>query len=363
MNGDIEPENHDEHNNWLEKEVDQISIWKHPVTTLILSIRYICNYFIYLTKKLFNSRLLYLLIIFISFVTYIELSPTNQYVHYWYHYIKNPSIWYSKWIILGFLSSFGFGCGVHTFLLYLGPFVMSVVLAAQECSSIDFPSPPYPHQVICPCEKNGTDHCVDNPSIQLSHVPLMDIFFKIALESFLWGFGTAIGELPPYLMTKKTADHRKDQTSWMGPKIELIVQKLGFWGILIFASFPNPFFDLAGVICGTNKVKFSTFFLATFIGKACIKVLIQVSVVILMFSEHHFEQIITLVPSDFVKVMFVDWLDEFKKQLHSGTVVTKHSTISQIIKFGPPLVIGWSVGSFLNTLAKEQKREDLLKDL
>ncbi len=28
----------------------------------------------------------------------------------------------------------------------------------------------------------------------------------VQLEAFLWGFGTALGELPPYFVAKKAAD-------------------------------------------------------------------------------------------------------------------------------------------------------------
>ena len=31
-------------------------------------------------------------------------------------------------------------------------------------------------------------------------VPFWDVYSAVALEAFLWGFGTAIGELPPYFV-------------------------------------------------------------------------------------------------------------------------------------------------------------------
>lgn len=50
------------------------------------------------------------------------------------------------WVGLGVLSSVGLGTGLHTFLLYLGPHIASVTLAAYECNSLDFPQPPYPDE-------------------------------------------------------------------------------------------------------------------------------------------------------------------------------------------------------------------------
>lgn len=57
------------------------------------------------------------------------------------------NLWFAiYWIGLGVLSSVGFGSGLHTFLLYLGPHIASVTLAAYECNSLNFPSPPYPDE-------------------------------------------------------------------------------------------------------------------------------------------------------------------------------------------------------------------------
>lgn len=50
------------------------------------------------------------------------------------------------WLGLGVVSSVGLGTGLHTFLLYLGPHIASVTLAAYECNSLDFPQPPYPDE-------------------------------------------------------------------------------------------------------------------------------------------------------------------------------------------------------------------------
>ena len=54
---------------------------------------------------------------------------------------------------LGILSSVGLGTGLHTFLLYLGPHIASVTMAAYACGSLDFPQPPYPDEILCPDEE------------------------------------------------------------------------------------------------------------------------------------------------------------------------------------------------------------------
>lgn len=55
--------------------------------------------------------------------------------------------------------------------------------------------------------------------------------------------------------------------------------------MLVAASIPNPLFDLAGLMCGHFQVKFTTFFVATLIGKAINKVSLQICCIIVGFSK------------------------------------------------------------------------------
>ncbi|XP_076081253.1 vacuole membrane protein 1-like isoform X1 [Mytilus galloprovincialis] len=100
-------------------------------------------------------------------------------------------IWCAYWLGLGVLSSVGLGTGLHTFLLYLGPHIAAVTLAAYECKSTNFPEPPYPTEIVCP--EGVTDG---------STVSLWTIMNKVRLEAIMWGAGTALGELPPYFMAR-----------------------------------------------------------------------------------------------------------------------------------------------------------------
>jgi len=50
------------------------------------------------------------------------------------------------------------------------------------------------------------------------------------------------------------------------------LKRNAFITVLVAASIPNPLFDLAGIMCGHFQVQFTTFFLATLIGKAINKV-------------------------------------------------------------------------------------------
>lgn len=110
----------------------------------------------------------------------------------------------------------------------------------------------------------------------------------------MWGAGTAIGELPPYFMARASvlsAQEDEDQDEELmefeqlleaekkgtksisfGDRMRLgifkVIKRVGFMGILLCASIPNPLFDLAGITCGHFLVKFSTFFGATLIGNS-----------------------------------------------------------------------------------------------
>lgn len=92
------------------------------------------------------------------------------------------------WIFLGVLSSIGLGTGLHTFVLYLGPFIAKVTLAATVCGSVDF-------------EVSGPSAFLCNNSVPQG-VTLWEIFRKVEFPALCWGFGTAIGELPPYFVAR-----------------------------------------------------------------------------------------------------------------------------------------------------------------
>merc|ERR1711872_702407 len=72
-------------------------------------------------------------------------------------------------------------------------------------------------------------------------------------------------------------------------KVQQLVEKVGFFGILACASIPNPLFDVAGITCGPFLIPFWTFFGATLIGKAIIKMHIQKIFVIFAFNQHLLE--------------------------------------------------------------------------
>jgi len=87
--------------------------------------------------------------------------------------------------------------------------------------------------------------------------------------------------------------------SWIKLKKIVInsIGSFGFFRIMLFASIPNPLFDLAGLTCGHLLVPFWTFFGATLIGKAVNKTLIQSIFVLTAFSKDHLEALINFIES------------------------------------------------------------------
>ncbi|XP_024117603.1 vacuole membrane protein 1, partial [Oryzias melastigma] len=131
------------------EEREELWMWKKPVLTL----RYFFLELLVILRgwmgRLWQHRqtaLGLLILLILLFIAYCIDGAHQKYVRY----VEKKTLWCAYWAGLGILSSVGLGTGLHTFLLYLGPHIASVTLAAYECGSVDFPEPPYPDQIVCP---------------------------------------------------------------------------------------------------------------------------------------------------------------------------------------------------------------------
>jgi len=204
------------------------------------------------------------------------------------------------WVALGVASSIGLGSGLHTFVLYLGPHIALFTLKAMQCGRVDIKSAPYdtiqlkrgPSWLDKDCLEFGPPVF---SSLESLRVPLSSILPQIQMEAILWGFGTALGELPPYFISRAASmpggrvEALEELDASSSPNSGVIAtrlyqvkrwfmshsQYLNFFTILVLASVPNPLFDLAGIMCGQFGIPFWKFFLATLFGKAIIKTHIQ----------------------------------------------------------------------------------------
>ena len=223
------------------------------------------------------------------------------------------------WLTLGVLSSVGLGTGLHTFVLYLGPYIAKTTLAVTECNTLDV-ALSGPEAFLCP-----THHL----SLRtLAPITFTGLLWKVAPAALLWGAGTAMGELPPYFVSRaatlsgqklaeldaltevdeasnpsspsqssssSAAAHHPPKLS-IADRVKLLIyhalQRYGFWAIVLFASIPNPLFDLAGLACGHFLIPFWTFFGATVLGKAVIKAQMQTALVIVAFNRERLEAVV-----------------------------------------------------------------------
>ena len=105
-------------------------------------------------------------------------------------------------MLLGVASSIGLGTGLHTFVLYLGPHIAKVTMAANECTYFpDMHPNKWEFKDFLPCTSPVLD---DGMSVSF-----WIILLNVLVETFMWGLGTAIGELPPYFMAKAAAEAGK----------------------------------------------------------------------------------------------------------------------------------------------------------
>lgn len=350
------------------EERARITLWRKPLTTIQYFILELCITIVGWLHRLWINRLKVLttLGIFILSVVICHLEgPHQKYIEF----IQKKTGWCVYWIGLGILSSVGLGTGLHTFLLYLGPHIASVTLAAFECMSVDFPEPPFPDEILCPDVKG------DKMSIWM-------VLSKVRLAACMWGAGTALGELPPYFMAKAarlsgqepdSEDYEEfedllEQDSESANRsfakratlfMKQLVEKAGFLGIMACASIPNPLFDLAGITCGHFLVPFWTFFGATLIGKAIIKTHIQQVFVIVAFSEHHVDMVVDLIGNipyigPPMQAPFREYLQKQKEKLHKGrTSTTKEpSWLSWLFEKLILAMVIYFVLSIVNSMAQ-----------
>ncbi|AQK49173.1 Vacuole membrane protein KMS1 [Zea mays] len=255
-------------------DLENLTLTKHPIRTLHFFLLAMLQYLKRLATYILRKSGLFFLLIVLVVASGILLSISDglhkKHVQEFLNYAKFV-LW---WISLGVASSIGLGKFYFFSSQHLGLKVGPSWLD-KKCS--EFGPPVYP----------ASAHSV--------RIPVFDLLPQIQLEAVLWGIGTALGELPPYFISRAArlsgskskavkeldaATSKEDGTvaSTLDRSKRWLLshsQHLNFFSILILASVPNPLFDLAGIMCGQFGVPFWEFFFATLIGKAIIKTHIQ----------------------------------------------------------------------------------------
>ncbi|KAI3815512.1 hypothetical protein L1987_15183 [Smallanthus sonchifolius] len=286
------------------RELEKLTITSQPFKTLkfftLAMLQHINRSSVYIVTHGFLLMLLIVAVMAVAVLLVTDDGPHTKHVEVLVEYLRF-GLW---WVALGVASSIGLGSGLHTFVLYLGPHIAFFTMKAMQCGRVDIKSAPYdtislnrsPTWLNKNCSEFGPPlfSPPDGPQVSLS-----SILSQVQMESILWGFGTAIGELPPYFISRaasisggkadeleelnsSTGDHNGVHSNMDRLKRWFLshAQYLNFFTILLLASVPNPLFDLAGIMCGQFRIPFWEFFFATVLGKAIIKAHIQTVFVI-----------------------------------------------------------------------------------
>lgn len=128
---------------------------------------------------------------------------------------------------------------------------------------------------------------------------------------------------------------------------------------------PNPLFDLAGITCGHFLVPFWTFFGATLIGKAIIKMHIQKMFVIIAFNETLIETAIEwldLIPivGKQLRVPFKAFLEGQKLKLHKASAQSKEvsgNILGYIFEKFVLVMVTYFVVSIVNSFAQSYHKK------
>ena len=260
--------------------------------------------------------------------------------------------WVVWWVGLGVLSSIGLGTGMHSGILFLWPHVFKVVAAAERCGTVGFPTHLdtwYSAETFrCPPGAPGAEAgaagagdsaagwwaavaerlwgseaseaaaaaAAEAAAAALAReVTFAQLFLVTYPAVLLWGIGTAIGEIPPYLMSY----HAKlrggaasaelsdalletgggDSGGWAGRWVRSwtqwmmrVVQERGLVAVVLLSAWPNAAFDLCGMACGMFLMPFWTFFGGLVVGKGFIKTAWQSALFVALFVRRSREAIL-----------------------------------------------------------------------
>ncbi|KMS95411.1 hypothetical protein BVRB_008510 [Beta vulgaris subsp. vulgaris] len=354
-------------------ELETLTLTAQPFKTLkffVLALYgYVKQSFAYLLEKGGWLLVFSTLVISCGVLSATIEGPHEKHVQEVLRYIQFV-LW---WTALGVASSIGLGSGLHTFVLYLGPHIALFTIKAMQCGRVDLKSAPYdtiqlkrgPSWLDKDCSEFGPPLF---KSVHGSRVPLTSILPQIQFEAVLWGVGTALGELPPYFISRAASlsgSNPMEKMDASPPQDNGIIgrhlnqvkhwllshsQYLNGWTILLLASVPNPLFDLAGIMCGQFGIPFWQFFLATLVGKAVIKTHIQTFFIISVCNN----QLLDWVENEFI------WVLSHIPGVASvmPTVISKlHAVKDKYLVTAPPVVTnvqvkkwGLSFASIWNTV-------------
>lgn len=386
---------------------EQLSIWRSPIVTIRLFLEVVFIFFLTWAKTIFKHPFT-LFIAAPLLVTYVisnQLEGPHQEFLNEMEFVFEFIVW---WFGLGVLSSVGLGTGMHTGILFLFPHIFKVCVVASRCETLDFKSSndiwfrSDPTAFVCGDSFGLFLFCFVFFFILKSYlfiyffkhlkepVYFFGVFCKIFWPCFFWGAGTALGEVPPYWVSRAAAlageknseflEATESKSSWnivnvMKDWMIDFLQRHGFVGVLLMAAWPNMAFDLCGICCGHFLMPFWQFLGATFIGKALIKANGQAMFFIMLFTPHHLEQFVgfveSVIPDSMEPCKYLQGRDchlllhdmllkvgeDFQKRIDGDAGMTEASMPKIIWNWIMVLFIGYFVISCIEQFAQHRKIE------
>ncbi|EPR56615.1 putative TDC1 [Toxoplasma gondii TgCatPRC2] len=229
-------------------------------------------------------------------------------------FLDGPHRWYLQelwidvrvavwWVGLGVLSSIGLGSGMHSGLLFLFPQIYFICATAEVCGNLEFDArsnmwenvlKPGEYFACGPLSASGDG----------ARVTFLGLVWKAFPYALLWGFGTALGELPPYAASYAAARSKLADEEFAELEEEIragkpsmvtrmkvwmleLVQNYGALSVFLLSCWPNMLFDLCGIVCGHFMMPFWEFFIALFLGKAVVKTFMQIAFFVFLFSPRY----------------------------------------------------------------------------
>ena len=311
---------------------------------------------------------------------------------------------------------------MHSGLLFLWPHVFRVVASVEKCGNTHFET----HSdmwgfrgedaFVCktgnakatfssethtdwPAIQSNASSFFKFPDVKLKEeVNLFSLWKKVSLECFLWGLGTAIGEIPPYalcysasLVGKKNKDfeeafetgaQKNTISRYMGSWLEWmlkLVKRHGLVAVIMLSAWPNAAFDMCGMACGHFLMPFWTFFLGLVLGKACIKVHMQCFVFLVLFRESSRDMILSFLKNsltmpappllagnsdgdttlgDLISNQLVKQIETMRGGKDAKNIVKSSHSFPSIISLATLLLVAMFIISCIEQLAKRAKEEE-----
>eukprot|EP00756_Hemistasia_phaeocysticola_P001897 Hpha_TRINITY_DN11308_c0_g1::TRINITY_DN11308_c0_g1_i1::g.63168::m.63168/K21248/VMP1; vacuole membrane protein 1 len=358
----------------------ETSMLLSPVSVISLGMRRVgTNIRDLLLQMLADPRFqIFFVVLLLPYAGLHFFAPAQPWVYWTNAWIQDTIFW----LALGILSSVGFGSGMHSGLLFLFPHIYQVCLAADSCRSLDFHTntlykggPARAFAVLPIGDTPDYCKCVPAPEGELAPALIWRVV-RVMWPCFVWGCGTAIGEIPPYLVALKArasgqtaqevvqgevmAGSLEAMQQWMIRKVE----QWGFWGVFLFAAYPNAFFDLCGLCCGMLGMNFWTFFSAVLLGKAGVKVQGQAVFFCAIFSKSTLRVLEDFGTKALIAVglpkwgeQLSSWIENQLKQFHHDSVVNEEMELNYF-QIGTKLFVTSFIAYFLfkalEAFAREQ---------